>query len=319
MDHQNPEHKEATAAAGWWGPLDGPEPSASSGHPPARDVPADSLSGCKQIPGGLAGLVSATIAGTAPVSQSSARQTAEQRTADQSRTRRPEDSAHDSLLERKSAAGRAAEDAVEYEELRKKLERVRRGLVGTHADMDALVHTAAAGNPEAATLMQDICSAAAKKQALEGEAREHVQAIEQLEEASRNADDRLAELEARVLNMEHEEVRARSAGAETSEDAAARESVWREPLAHLEGELRRKSARALDLHRRVHWLEEQLGRQLDENEQRAQKTHEALRTILAVLPDFRQAAAFSDPAATQQHDMSLYSPIEALTLASSRA
>merc|ERR1719272_997181 len=57
-------------------------------------------------------------------------------------------------------------------------------------------------------------------------------------------------------------------------------SCWRECVAALEGEIRRKSQLALELHHRVHGLETQLWNQLQATDDRMGSMHSSLRHIL---------------------------------------
>eukprot|EP00933_Yihiella_yeosuensis_P049576 TRINITY_DN4660_c0_g1_i4.p1 TRINITY_DN4660_c0_g1~~TRINITY_DN4660_c0_g1_i4.p1 ORF type:complete len:109 (+),score=26.91 TRINITY_DN4660_c0_g1_i4:590-916(+) len=57
------------------------------------------------------------------------------------------------------------------------------------------------------------------------------------------------------------------AGAATNAERQTDSHVWRECISALEGELRRKSAHSLELHRRVHALEAELQHQLQVNDE----------------------------------------------------
>jgi len=61
----------------------------------------------------------------------------------------------------------------------------------------------------------------------------------------------------------------------------AESSIWKESIAALEGELKRKSAHGLELHRRVHELEQDLQLQLKFNDQRVDDVKKALENTLS--------------------------------------
>merc|ERR1719272_1361203 len=60
-------------------------------------------------------------------------------------------------------------------------------------------------------------------------------------------------------------------------------SCWKECAAALEGEIRRKSQLALELHHRVHGLETQLQRQQQATDERLASMHSSLEFVLGRL------------------------------------
>lgn len=98
-----------------------------------------------------------------------------------------------------------------------------------------------------------------------------------LEEAVRQAEEKTVELEERIRAIGN-----RSPSSCTTEDPGADakpESYWKERVDALELDLRRRTARSLELHQRVFGLEAQLRRQLQDNDDRVEDIQASLAEI----------------------------------------
>merc|ERR1719356_2308917 len=130
-----------------------------------------------------------------------------------------------------------------------------------------------ASSEEVSNLCQSIRKAISRKQALRDEVHEQQEEVRRLTEALQCANQRVADLEMKAVPG----FGGGGAHLEGAVEDGTGDSVWRECVTALEGELRRKSLRAVELHRRVHWLESQLGQQLQVNDDRVAGVQTALR------------------------------------------
>jgi hypothetical protein len=149
---------------------------------------------------------------------------------------------------------------------------------------------------EAAALCSSICRAVARKQALQQEARERAEEIHDLEEVllHRNGRHRTTDLPLESTHTAAAVLDSSSLlmgggcgggggmlpslwGSPCSSGDEATEGVWRECTAALEGELRRKSARVLQLHQNVHSLEARLQEQLELHDKQLDMAQRALQ------------------------------------------
>lgn len=181
---------------------------------------------------------------------------------------------------RRIGDGNAVASQESEEFLRRRLQELSRDIRDRSADIDQLLQGA---DEDALELCQRIRTAVARKHVFRIEMQKQEDDTTVLNEAISRANRRIGELEAKVTAMGGAgSSLGSSASAGSSEDGAT-DSVWRECVNSLEGELRRKSARAVELHKRVAWLEEQLGQQLQANDDRCASVHAALREVLEEL------------------------------------
>mmetsp|Transcript_64533 Transcript_64533/g.118852 ORF Transcript_64533/g.118852 Transcript_64533/m.118852 type:complete len:182 (+) Transcript_64533:2-547(+) len=164
------------------------------------------------------------------------------------------------------------------------------------ADRTQQLHALLAGESpvESAALRPiraDIRRAISDRQALEEDILQGNGKVQQLEEALQSAERRISFLEERIMTTQAPPVVpvpgtiCGPALSETSllsvEDASPDGiNCWRECIAALEGEIRRKSLRALELHQKVHGLENQMRQQLQANDDNVNGVHQTLQCIL---------------------------------------
>lgn len=176
---------------------------------------------------------------------------------------------------------------------------------------------------ELAALIEDIRSAIHKRHSLRAEARDHESSIQRLAESLERANRRVTDLDEKVVRRRDEADQLPKTNDESCTDVVrtsenANENgddggIWRDTISSLEGELRRKSIRALELRRRVHWLETQLGQQLEVNEQRTTVARAALEDVLARMDGRNQAPGNHIPpvftAANPGNPVLLHTPV----------
>lgn len=267
----------ASGGSGWWGPLDGPAPGAMtttfatmSSQQPSQGYGAPGVAFDEE--GAMSRALGLGIAGTGPAVNGGLRSGAGYDTFDVESTSR---------------------DEVPI--LLRQLDEMGRAVSARDLELQTMLGGAsAAPNGELAALVEDIRSAIHKKQSFQAEAREHEDAILRLTESLEQTNRRVAELDEKVrtgagtIDGSHGNIARPSdpaipggASPGSSADDGAVDGAWRDTIGSLEGELRRKSMRALELRRRVHWLETQLGQQLQANEQRAAVARASLEEVLA--------------------------------------
>eukprot|EP00747_Dinoflagellata_sp_TGD_P197062 gnl/TRDRNA2_/TRDRNA2_67997_c0_seq1.p1 gnl/TRDRNA2_/TRDRNA2_67997_c0~~gnl/TRDRNA2_/TRDRNA2_67997_c0_seq1.p1 ORF type:complete len:284 (+),score=65.15 gnl/TRDRNA2_/TRDRNA2_67997_c0_seq1:92-943(+) len=175
-------------------------------------------------------------------------------------------------------SGRGTSGDVEV--LRQKLSSVRRSIATRDQELEALRVSGGRPYPDdddaVAAALQDVQQAAAHRAALEAEAVERGEELRCLEEELRKAERQAADLEEK--NAQHPMLLCCSTSLVWTEEAAS-DSVWRECIQGLEAENRRKASVALELHGRVHELEEQLRSQLQVNDSRVRSLHELLSDV----------------------------------------
>jgi len=147
---------------------------------------------------------------------------------------------------------------------------------------------------EAAALCSSICRAVAKRRTLQHEAKERAEEIHDLEEVlllrnnrHRTTDLPLESNHAAATGLDSSSLLTGGGGgcgampslwgSPCSSGDEATEGVWRECTAALEGELRRKSARVLELHQSVHSLETRLQEQLELHDKQLDMVQKALQ------------------------------------------
>lgn len=187
-------------------------------------------------------------------------------------------------------------DKTPETDLHRQLDNVRLAIADRNRQIAALTSGDAPGS-EAAALRADIRKAIADKQSLQEDMVRQANEMQALDEAFRRPDARVQELEA-CLGFQSADKFGEStsrygtsalpvvgpssdASFLSTEDAALDgASCWRECVAALEGEIRRKSQLALELHHRVHTLENQLHQQLQATDDRVETMHSSLRYVL---------------------------------------
>mmetsp|Transcript_53638 Transcript_53638/g.166503 ORF Transcript_53638/g.166503 Transcript_53638/m.166503 type:complete len:247 (+) Transcript_53638:107-847(+) len=174
-------------------------------------------------------------------------------------------------------SGSAPAAVAEVASLQQRLAQVRREIAARDAALAALPR----GDSEAAALCVGICREVARRRELQRDVRECAGGVQDLREALRRSRQRYKEFEAPRRQQLFGSLSADTglnAAASLGEDAT--ETVWRECVAALEGEIRRKSARALELQRTVSRMEAELQQQLEANDSRIQAAHQVLQATL---------------------------------------
>lgn len=242
----------AAAGASWWGPLDGPRAAESLVDGPSAgalrlDAPdAGDLGG-----GGGFGSPSALRAAGAP-----------------------------------SPLGRLAAEIDSTPEspsaLHQQLDSVRLAIAERNRQLAALASGDEPGS-EAAALRAEIRRAIADRQSLQEEMKRQAREMQSLDEACLGLQgaEKLGEGAGRHGAPAPPAAAPSSDASFVSTEEAGPDgaSCWRECVAALEGEIRRKSQLALELHHRVHALESQLHQQLQATDDRVETLHSSLKYI----------------------------------------
>lgn len=184
---------------------------------------------------------------------------------------------------------------AEVAALRRRVENVQAAVLARDDELAALSTAESAASGEVAALRNNVQLALARRLALEEEVRERAEDIHRSEEAVRRAELRISELESKTSGRSLGAGGASLSGGHgfaddpLHEDPVSGKPLWRECVSQLEAELRRRSSRTLEAHRRVHRLEVQLREQLEVNDNQVDAVHAALRSIWAAVQDLPDA------------------------------
>lgn len=138
------------------------------------------------------------------------------------------------------------------------------------------------GNDDIQMLKREVDRLMQEKEKLTNEVLQREERARELEVKVRAADDRAAELEERVRSLD-ERSSPSSSPTEDPHGESKPDSYWRDRAEMLELDLRRRTQRALELHQRVFWLENQLRKQLQENDDRVGDIQASLKDIKTVV------------------------------------
>lgn len=140
----------------------------------------------------------------------------------------------------------------------------------------------------AVVLKEELPRAVAEKRALESEALDRASDLQRLEDEVRGTERVMTKLEDQLTRqaLGSSSCSTSLVSTEVFKDGDDSINCWKESAILLEGEIRRKASRALELHHRVHRLEAELRRQLQANEDNVtcvatalQNTWQALQAI----------------------------------------
>lgn len=151
--------------------------------------------------------------------------------------------------------------------LQHQLAQVRAAVAAREGELAQIFASDQAMSAEVCSLCDEVRSAIAKQHAALSQRSGQQEELHRLSNTLGQANARICELESKVVpssDLYLQSVRADSVANDADDDSPA-DASGREQLAALEGELRRKSMRVLELRRRVHALETQLGEQLQSN------------------------------------------------------